>query len=242
MTPPILFISDLHLDEEHPEQISQFVDFLADYSNRFTTLVILGDLFETWAGDDLVNAQQHRVIDAIKAESDLGTPVYFMHGNRDFLVGQQFAEATGCTLLDDPTTVSLGGKPALLMHGDLLCTDDVDYLALREYVRDEERIKNFLTQSAEERWAFINSLRTQSKQATQSKSSEIMDVNQQQVLETMTKYSVNTLIHGHTHRPAIHKLTINDDDAQRIVLGSWDSGKPSYLLWEGEAFIHSDLM
>lgn len=242
MTLPTLFISDLHLDAQKPEGITQFTEFLANFSNKFVDLYILGDLFEVWVGDDFIEPEHQRVIDALRNLSDKGKSVFFMRGNRDFLIGSHFADLTGCTLLDDPITINLAGQTVLLMHGDLLCTDDVEYMTFREHIRNPETMKSFLASPISERRNFVQDLRKQSKQATQLKPMDIMDVNQQTVIDTMLQYDVTTLIHGHTHRPAIHPLKVANADAQRIVLGSWDNGYPSYLLWDKDGrHYHSDL-
>jgi UDP-2,3-diacylglucosamine hydrolase len=212
-----LFISDLHLSSERPAIGGLFHQFLTEQAPQAEALYILGDLFEVWLGDDLIPPEIQTIIDAIRALSDSGVPVYVMHGNRDFLLGRHFAELSGATLLDDPTVLDLYGIPTLLMHGDLLCTDDHLYHEMRKMLRNPEWIKTFLGKSSEERITFARSLRERSKKETSEKNEAIMDVNIDAVKEQVERYGVHRLIHGHTHRPAIHKET----DLERCVLGDW---------------------
>jgi len=216
-----LFIADLHLSGDRPEISKLFFDLLQKRADRVDALYILGDLFELWIGDDDPADDKRAIVSALKQFSDSGTPLYFMRGNRDFLIGNRFAAESGATLLDDPTTIDLYGTPTLLMHGDTLCSDDHDYQAFRQQVRGPAWIEQTLALSIEERRAMIADIRQQSVAAMEEKREEIMDVNLQSVAETMTAQGVTQLIHGHTHRPAIHDLTLNAGPAQRMVLGDW---------------------
>lgn len=216
----VLFISDLHLDPARPAIVELFMGFLARRAPEAEALYILGDLFEAWIGDDAVDAG-HPVIAAMRALSDRGVPLYVMRGNRDFLLGEDFAAMTGATLLPDPTLIELHGEPTLLMHGDSLCIDDVEYQQFRAMVRDPDWQQAFLAKSVEERKAYAQQARTESQGRNQSIDEYLMDVNQGAVDETMRRHGVRQLIHGHTHRPAIHEMTLDGSPARRIVLGDW---------------------
>jgi len=216
-----LFISDLHLDASRTRITDLFLDFMKQEPCQADALYILGDFFEVWLGDDDPDPHHAQVMDAVRQLSDSGVPVYFMRGNRDFLIGADFARRTGVQLLPDPTVVELVGVPTLLMHGDTLCTDDVEYQAFRKMVRDPARQKAFLATSLEERRAFVTHARVASGLSTAQKSEIIMDVNQQAVETVMREHVVNRLIHGHTHRPAVHKFQSDGKDKTRIVLGDW---------------------
>ncbi len=217
-----LFISDLHLSKERPHITALFERFLRDEASRAEALYILGDLFEYWIGDDACEQDEYRdTVAAIRSVSAGGVPVFLQHGNRDFLLGAQFCAAAGCTLLADPTVIDLYGKPTLLMHGDLLCTDDVEYQAVRQRIRDPRFVQAFLAKPAAEREAVVRDYRAQSKAVTSQKAADIMDVNTQTVSATMRQHRVHRLIHGHTHRPAQHRFQLDGRDAVRIVLGDW---------------------
>jgi len=216
-----LFISDLHLNGERPETIRLFLDFLAGEARTAEALYILGDLFEAWLGDDLVPPEYQPVISALRQLADSGVAIYVMHGNRDFLLGPQFEQASGCRLIEDPLHLDLYGTPTLLMHGDLLCTDDLPYQAMRQQLRNPEWINAFLTKSAEERIAFAQGLRERSRKETGEKAESIMDVNQQTVVRYLQEHGVKQLIHGHTHRPATHRHRLDGDEAIRYVLPEW---------------------
>lgn len=212
-----LFISDLHLSSERPAIGGLLLKFLSEQASHAEALYILGDLFEAWLGDDLIPPEVAPIIEALRTLSDAGTPVYIMHGNRDFLLGERFAALSGATLLDDPSVVDLYGTPTLLMHGDLLCSDDRPYLEMRQMLRNPEWISGFLAKDAGERIAFAKSLRERSKKETGEKAEAIMDVNAATVREYLTRHGVQRLIHGHTHRPAIHQA----GGVERCVLGDW---------------------
>jgi UDP-2,3-diacylglucosamine hydrolase len=219
--PDTLFISDLHLDPERPAVTELFLELLDSRAHTADAIYILGDLFEAWVGDDDTGPMNQAVCDGLKKCATSGTPVFIMHGNRDFLLGARFAAASGCTLLDDPALIDLYGTPALLMHGDLLCTDDKEYMAFRAMVRNTEWQRELLSRSLEERQLMAREMRDRSREQTGGKPEAIMDVNKEAVIKTMTGHKVQRLIHGHTHRPAIHDLVISGTPAQRIVLGDW---------------------
>ena len=216
-----LFISDLHLDASRPEITALFLQFLRGQARDAEALYILGDLFEAWLGDDDPDPHHAGVMQAIRGLVDSGIPVHFMHGNRDFLIGAGFASHTGVHLLPDPTLVQLHGTPTLLMHGDTLCTDDVEYQQFRKYARDPERQQAFLASPLEQRRAFVAQARAASGLSTAQKPDEIMDVNQQTVEAVMRQHGVDCLIHGHTHRPGIHRFRSEGRQKTRYVLGDW---------------------
>ena len=216
-----LFISDLHLDRERPEIIELFIQFLNKDAAQAEALYILGDLFEYWIGDDQPVPGLEGCLTALQSLTEKNIPVYFIHGNRDFLIGKKFAEKTGITLLPESVVIDLYGTPTLILHGDTLCTDDVDYQKMRLMLRDPKWQKQFLSLPIETRIQEALKLREKSQQAIEAKAEMIMDVNQTTVIDTMQKNNVLQLIHGHTHRPAIHDLQINGAKAKRIVLGDW---------------------
>jgi UDP-2,3-diacylglucosamine hydrolase len=214
-----LFISDLHLDETRPGITRAFCDFLQEKAANADALYILGDFFEVWLGDDHETAFNRHIISALK---QLEVPKYVMHGNRDFLLGQDFCQQTGATLLDDPTVIEIDGRTLLLMHGDSLCTRDEAYMAVRKQLRDSSFQQDFLSKTIAERQIFADSARSQSKEHTREVASDIMDVTPSEVEKVMRSHGVKTMIHGHTHRPRTHELTLDGVSAQRIVLGDWD--------------------
>jgi len=216
-----LFIADLHLDPARPDVAQAFFRFMENQAPQAEALYILGDFFEAWIGDDLQHPFVDDVKQSLRALTDKGIPVYLMHGNRDFLIGDQFCNETGCQLIEDPTLLELYGRKVLLMHGDTLCTNDVDYLAFRGMVRNPDWQKDFLSKSLQERLAIAESIRAASKEKTSELQYEIMDVTQSEVEKVMTEQNVQLLIHGHTHRPAVHKLEVNGKAAERVVLGDW---------------------
>ncbi len=216
-----LFIADLHLSGERPRIIRLFRDFLKKDARRADALYILGDLFEAWLGDDAVPLDMIDVLHDINHLTQSGVPVYVMVGNRDFLLGAEFEKMTGCRLLPDPSVVNLYGTDTLLMHGDTLCTDDVDYQAIRKQVRSPQWRQAILARSIEERIQIACEARAESRARTREKSDDIMDVNAQAVVNAFCTHGVNRLIHGHTHRPAVHKSIINGKAVTRIVLGDW---------------------
>jgi UDP-2,3-diacylglucosamine hydrolase len=219
--PGTLFISDLHLDPERPAVTKLFLEFLATRARDADTVYILGDLFEAWVGDDDTSALNLEVIRGIRACVDAGTPVFVMHGNRDFLLGERFARQSGCTLLQDPAGIDLYGVPTLLMHGDLLCTDDTEYMAFRDMVRDSDWQSELLAKPLAVRRKMAAEMRRNSREKTAGKPESIMDVNPAAVQDAMTRYDAVQLIHGHTHRPGVHALEIAGQAARRYVLGDW---------------------
>jgi UDP-2,3-diacylglucosamine hydrolase len=225
-----LFISDLHLDPARPHIVELFTRFVAGDARRAEALYILGDLFESWIGDDDDSPLAHQVAESLSAFKDSGVPVFFMHGNRDFLLGETYARRAGMTLLDDPAVVEFGGERTLLMHGDTLCTDDTAYQEFRAVVRNPDWQKQFRARSLSERHAFAAQARAESVKHTAGAKPEIMDVNQGAVAAAMRKHGVRTLIHGHTHRPATHRFDLDGQAAERIVLGDWYE-QSSVLTW-----------
>jgi len=215
-----LFVSDLHLDNKRPHIIAAFCRFLKENSN-IDALYILGDLFEYWIGDDDPAVGLEPAIQSIRELSETGTPVYFIHGNRDFLIGKRFAKQTHCKILDEETVIDLYGTPTLIMHGDTLCTDDIAYQNYRKKARNPLIQKSLSILSVKRRLKIAEGLRNKSKSAIQEKSEDIMDVNQQAVELVMQKHNVKHLIHGHTHRPAEHEFSIGENVFKRIVLGDW---------------------
>ena len=217
-----LFIADLHLDAARPQMTELFERYLAsDEARHADALYILGDLVEAWIGDDDDAELPQRIARATRALSDSGVPVYFMVGNRDFLLGEDFAKRAGLTLLEDGAVHDLYGHPTLLMHGDVLCTDDVAYQAVRKQVRTPEWKANILAMPLAARRAFAAKAREDSRAHTGSTMETIMDVNADAITETMRTAGVGRLIHGHTHRPAIHRFELDGKQAERIVLGDW---------------------
>lgn len=216
-----LFISDLHLDDERPAITELFLDFLRGEASQAEALYILGDLFESWIGDDDDSALALRVQQAMAGLTARGVAGYFMAGNRDFLVGERFAATTGFRLLGDPTRIDLAGVPTLLMHGDTLCTDDVAYQQFRNLVRAPAWQQNFLAQPLEQRRAFARHAREQSRAHTGNAMAAIMDVTDAAVREAMAAQGVTRLIHGHTHRPDRHRFELDGVPVERVVLGDW---------------------
>lgn len=218
-----LFIADLHLQTEEPAITAGFLRFLAGIAREADALYILGDLFEAWIGDDDPNPLHQQIAAALKALAESGVPVYFIHGNRDFLLGQRFARESGMRLLPEEKVLELYGKRLLILHGDTLCTDDAGYQAFRAKVHQPWLQKLFLALPLFIRMRIAAKMRAGSKSANRTKSLAIMDVNPQAVVKVMEKHQVQHLIHGHTHRPDIHALTANGEPAYRYVLGAWHS-------------------
>ena len=216
-----LFISDLHLDDRRPETTSLLKSFLQREAGSADALYILGDLFEYWLGDDVPSACSTAVAEVLSRLNDRGVKCYFMHGNRDFLLKQAYADTAGLTLLPQEHVADLYGEPVLLMHGDSLCTDDLPYLKFREMVRDPLWQQGFLAKTPAQRLQVALQARDASAEHKDHVSMEIMDVNADQVQAAFERHNVQRMIHGHTHRPAIHNLIIDDRLSQRIVLGDW---------------------
>ncbi|OQX07954.1 MAG: UDP-2,3-diacylglucosamine diphosphatase [Thiothrix lacustris] len=227
------FIADLHLDATRPGAIRLLLDLLGQIEGRADALYVLGDLFEYWVGDDALATPGAAVLQPVVARlrqvSDSGVKLYFQHGNRDFLVGEHFAEATGCTLLPEQQVIDLYGTPTLLLHGDTLCTDDVEYQQVRQLFRNPQWQQQFLGLPLAERIRQAEAMRAQSRMSMQGKTEAILDVNQSAVESTLRAAGVTRLIHGHTHRPAVHDFLLDSSPAQRVVLGDWHEAKRSFL-------------
>ena len=220
-----LFIADCHLSPERPKIVKLFCQFLDQEARAAEQLFILGDLFDLWLGDDDPAPGLESVLAGLLSLS-ASVPIYFMHGNHDFLAGKGFAQRTQCQLLnpsptEDFSVIDLYGHPTLLMHGDPLCTDDIAYQRYRRVVRNRATQAAWRALSLKQRQFIADKLSFRSKHATAKKPQKIMDVNQQAVEKEMTRHGVYRLIHGHVHRPAIHRFTLNNQPAQRIVLGDW---------------------
>jgi len=224
-----LLVSDLHLSPQRPLGIRLFLNFLQQQAATAQRLFILGDLFDAWIGDDNQAAPIPQIIAALRTLSDSGTELLLMHGNRDFLIGDQFATMCGCTLLADPTVVNLAGTPTLLMHGDLLCTDDTEYQKARHLLRNPAFIADLLSKPIKERIALAAEYRKRSGEATSLKADGIMDVNQGTVEHYLREQGVRQLIHGHTHRPATHRFQLDGTDACRWVLPEWHEDRGGLL-------------
>ena len=237
-----LFISDLHLDAQRPDITARFLDFLAHEARRAKALYILGDLFETWIGDDDPDESKRQVIAGLRASSDAGVPIGLIHGNRDFLIGRRFSRETGVRLLADGTIVTVHGRRVLLMHGDTLCTDDHAYQRLRRIVRNPLVRFTLRHLSLRRRSSLAQRMREGSKAhiASMDRAAPlIMDVNPEEVRRTFQRYGVDCIVHGHTHRPAIHEVTLHDHGQDRrgtrIVLGDWYE-QGSVLRWNAAGY------
>ncbi|HEY6822012.1 MAG TPA: UDP-2,3-diacylglucosamine diphosphatase [Burkholderiales bacterium] len=224
-----LLVSDLHLTESRPQANEAFFSLLESEAREAGALYILGDLFEYWIGDDdLADPFNAIIAGALKNLSALGVRLYVMQGNRDFLMGPAFCAATGAALLPDPTVHTLGGQPTLLMHGDTLCTDDVDYQAWRRTARSSAWQEPFLAKPLKARRREIEALRDKSREVIQAKPAAIMDVNEAAVKDAFREHGVSRLVHGHTHRPGRHALQVDGKTCERWVLPDW-YGKGGYL-------------
>ena len=224
------FISDLHLDETTPSITHTFLQFLQDCDETVDALYILGDFFESWIGDDDDTPFHRKIILALKAATQKKMPIYFMHGNRDFLIGKNFLRETGCQLLADEEIINIYGTPVLLMHGDTLCTRDTAYINARKWMRHRLVQTLFLRLPLAWRKKIANNMRQKSMQHTQSTPTDMMDVTQIEVERVMQKHNVAFLIHGHTHRPRFHDFLLQGQPASRIVLAAWHDGG-SALKW-----------
>jgi UDP-2,3-diacylglucosamine hydrolase len=223
-----LFIADLHLEDSAPERTEWLVDFLAGPAREAAAIYILGDLFEFWIGDDALSTTAQQVAKATAALHAAGVPCYFMHGNRDFLLGEKYASAASLQVLPENQVIDLFGTPTLLLHGDTLCTDDLEYQAFRQQSRDPAWQAAILAMSIEERLQMAHTARSASIEHTGSTSMDIMDVNMEAVSSAFRKHNTLKMIHGHTHRPATHVVDLGDSTAERIVLAAW-YGEGSYL-------------
>jgi len=228
--PHTLFISDLHLAPDTPSANEALLNFLEQTAPSADALYVLGDLFEYWIGDDgLEHPFARTIAHAFRKLSDGGVPSYFMHGNRDFLIGNRFARESGMKIVDDPTVVNLYGRPTLLMHGDTLCSGDVEYQKFRAMVRNPSWQQAFLAKPLAERARVAQNVRGQSEQAKQGKDMAIMDVTPATVEEVLRSHAYPRLIHGHTHRPARHEHVVDGQTCERWVLAAWYE-QGSYLL------------
>jgi UDP-2,3-diacylglucosamine hydrolase len=238
----IYFISDLHLAPQTPGAARIFLDFLGGRARAAEQLYILGDLFEAWPGDDCIDDPDdefnHVIVDALRALSDSGVSVAVMHGNRDFLLGDEFAARSGAKLLRDPHVLSLPAWQFVLSHGDLLCTDDRDYQAFRAEVRQPAWRLAFLDKALTERKAIAAALRAQSEHAKQEKIRQaqqaLMDVNPGATDDFLRRHGYATLIHGHTHRPATHAHLVDGIHVERWVLSDWHEDRGECLCWDGQ--------
>ena len=215
------FISDLHLCDEQPLITQLFVRFCREKAFDAQALYILGDFFEYWLGDDATDGVSKKTVSVVQQElrqlNELGTKIYFMAGNRDFLLGQDFAEKCGMEIIHEPKVIDLYGEQVLLVHGDAECIDDEPYQKARAMFRNPKWQLQFLQMNIQQRVEFAEKARQQSQQHTSKAGSEIMDVNQAAIDHLYSKHQVKSIIHGHTHRPAVHK----NNDTTRIVLGDW---------------------
>ncbi len=226
-----LFISDLHIDAARPDICTQFLTFLRTEAATADALYILGDLFESWVGDDAADTAQELVMEGLQHLTSQGVPCFVMHGNRDFLLGSRFAEFTGCQLLPDPSLLTLYGESVLVMHGDALCTDDHAYQRLRAIVRDPDWQARFLQLSKARRRALANTARNASRDHTSNLEYAITDVNADSVAVVLKSSANVLLLHGHTHRPAVHEIKLGDRRFKRIVLGDWYT-QGSVVRWD----------
>jgi UDP-2,3-diacylglucosamine hydrolase len=226
-----LFISDLHIDASRPGITEQFLKFLRAEASSAAALYILGDLFESWIGDDAPDAAQTAAIAGLHELTSNGVPCFVMHGNRDFLLAEQFCRSSGARLLPDPLMITLYGEAVLVMHGDALCTDDRAYQRLRATVRDAVWQRQFLALSIDARRALAGAARAGSQAHTAAMENTITDVNPDSVATALRAAKTATLLHGHTHRPAIHAFEVDGKPRTRIVLGDWYH-QGSVLRWD----------
>lgn len=218
-----LFISDLHLHESRPLVTRAFFHFLDTRASKANTLYILGDFFDAWIGDDDDSSLPQEVAQKLFALRQKGVAIYFMHGNRDFLLGKSYAQQAGMELLPEACVIDLYGTPSLLLHGDTLCTADVEYQHFRQTVRHPQWQQQILAQPLAARRLLAAQLREKSQSMNSMKAEDIMDVTQEEVIRQMQQAKVTRLIHGHTHRPATHRFQLDGQQAERIVLGDWHS-------------------
>ena len=236
----VCFISDLHLDSATEELTRAFVAFLKQKINTCQSLYILGDLFEVWVGDDDTSPLIETVAGALSELAESGTAILLMHGNRDFLMGESFANKCKAVLLEEPTFISIGSKKLALLHGDSLCTGDLEYMKYRKLVRGSEWQQEILAKSLQQRQVIAQQMRQQSLSHNSNKPSNIMDVTPREVVNFVQKHEIDILVHGHTHRPAVHKIQLDrpvhgSNEATRIVLGDW-ANKGWVLEFIGEDF------
>lgn len=219
----VLFVSDLHLKPERPDITQAFLYFITNIANNADALYLLGDIFEAWIGDDAPTPGNEQIFHELKQLSESGRPIYFQHGNRDFLVGEQFAKYINAQLLPEQVVHEFPLTKAVILHGDQLCTADKEYMQFRSLVRNPLWQKDFLAKPIPERLAIAKQLRDASQQSTSNKPDEITDVTHESVKNVFLETGVDLMIHGHTHRPAVHQIDLDDKQVNRIVLGDWDS-------------------
>jgi UDP-2,3-diacylglucosamine hydrolase len=241
MSQEILFISDLHLSLEKKEITRRFLSFLSGRAKQAQALYILGDLFDSWVGDDDNTPPNKTIKQHLKQLTDTGVRVYLQVGNRDFLLGQRFAQETGIELLGDYQVIDLFGVQTLLTHGDLLCSDDLPYQAFRAKSRSEEWMHNVLSKPLWLRLLAARWYRLRSHWHKRKKSQDIMDVNQQTVQDVMRQFECARLIHGHTHRPAVHDVSFDEYSGQRFVLADWTRKSGEALCWNSSGYKHEKL-
>lgn len=230
----LCFTADLHLADTEPRKSEQFLSLL-EHAPQYEHLYILGDLFEFWLGDDVILPIQRRVMDALSDAVSRGATISIQRGNRDFLLGDHFAQQTGVHLIDDPFILERHGRRLLLMHGDLLCQDDRDYQQLRTTLRNPQWIAEFLDRPIETRIEIAQGLRSQSRQQTGKKSTQVMDVSPSAVVDYLIRHHAYCLIHGHIHHQGLHTLSLpNGEQAERWVLGEWGvNGGPLIIEEDG---------
>jgi UDP-2,3-diacylglucosamine hydrolase len=224
-----LFIADVHLSEARPDISQHFLCFLRDKAKESRELYVLGDLFDAWIGDDLESPFVDNIRQALRDLTQEGTALFIQHGNRDFLLGQAFADASGAQLLPETYCLELGSHRALLLHGDLLCTDDLEYQQARQVLRSPEFIADFLRRPIPERQRVAAEYRRRSGEVTSLKAQDIMDVNADTLEAYRQRHGADLVIHGHTHRPGVYPMRGQPQDRQRIVLGDWQPGGTRYL-------------
>ena len=234
----IVFISDLHLMPERPDTMNLFIRFIDEVASQADTLYILGDFLEIWWGDDEPALDYAAVFNRLTdLSTKQGTNVYLMHGNRDFMIGEVLAERCHFKIIQDPYKITIQDRDVLLMHGDTLCIDDVEYQKFRQMVRNPLWQQQVLTRSLEERYQLAKSIRDNSKKTTTEKDEFIMDVNAQEIERVFVENDIDLIIHGHTHRPAIHHKTINDQETTRIVLSDWHDSAQYLRINDSSDFI-----
>ncbi|MDX1496718.1 MAG: UDP-2,3-diacylglucosamine diphosphatase [Salinisphaeraceae bacterium] len=231
----IHFISDLHLSDEKPGISRLFIDYLSGPARSADIVYLLGDIFEYWIGDDASMPQYQNECSALRSLADSGVKTFFMHGNRDFLVGEAFAQATGCSILEDPCTIDLYGQDTLLTHGDFLCTDDVKHQEFRAFALDPQNQKQILSLPIEQREKIAQGIRLLSKSNNAHEPADIIDVNQQAIENCLREYKVSRIIHGHTHRPATHEFELDGQPAIRTVLSDWHEDEGFVLICDEDS-------
>ena len=228
----LLFVGDVHLAARRPGAVAAFLELLSGPVRRADRLYLLGDVFDLWLGDDDAREPHPKVEAALADTVAAGVPVDLLRGNHDFLLGDAFAERTGCRLVDEPLVIEAMGERAVLLHGDTLCTRDVEYQAFRRYARDPVNQQSFLARPMEERMREAAALRATSNARTRLMPEDIMDVTDEEVVRALTKRGATRMIHGHTHRPAVHALDLETGPATRIVLGDWYDRGGAVAVWD----------